>query len=97
MRRNVVAMLGIIGDEEGVAAMIDFVGRGAEEPLSDAHYRAKNSALMSLGYAVHKTGSRQALDYLKSWLEPAARVEPIASPQKITSGRWGSKPGGSAT
>lgn len=88
---NVVNVLGIIGDEQCVAAMIDFVGQGsAEETLSAAHLRAKTSAVMSLGYAVHKTGNRQALDYLKSWLEPSARVEGLvawASPIHDTQAR----------
>ena len=49
--------------------MILFVERDRGK-ISAAHYRAKTSAIMSLGYALNKTGSRKELDYLTSGIDP---------------------------
>lgn len=77
---NAVTVLGIIGTDEAVETMIDFVEDGAEaDDVSEAEYRAKTSAVMSLGYAVNRTGSEQALEYLKSWIAPAARTESMVA------------------
>lgn len=69
---NVVTVLSIVADEQGVEAVIDFVRRGSDEMLSEPHYRAKTSAIMSLGYAINKTASPAALDFLKSFVDPSA-------------------------
>jgi predicted alpha/beta hydrolase len=68
---NIVVVLGIIGDDSVVAPLISFIEADAiERALTDEHYRAKTSALMSLGYVINKTGNQQALNYLKESLDP---------------------------
>lgn len=66
---NIVVVLGMLGDERAVDPLIAFVGKGAEGVLSEAHYRAKTSAVMSMGYLINKTGNRKALTYLKESVE----------------------------
>jgi hypothetical protein len=66
---NILVVLGIIGEKRGIDEMILFVERDRGK-ISAAHYRAKTSAIMSLGYALNKTGSRKELDYLTSGIDP---------------------------
>lgn len=61
---NIAVTLCIIGDPVGVDAVINFIDNPEGDTLSQANYRAKTSAIMALGYAVHKTGNEPALDYL---------------------------------
>ncbi len=61
---NIVITMCIIGNETAVDAAISFIDKADEGTLSPAHYRAKTSAIMALGYAVNKTGNQQALNYL---------------------------------
>ena len=60
---NIVAVLGIIGDESVVAPLIAFLREG-NGTLTPDEYRAKSTVLIALGYVVNHTGSRLALDYL---------------------------------
>lgn len=66
---NIVAVLGIVGDDRVVKPLQDFASEGVGE-LSHPQYRAKNSVPVALGYLGHKTGNREALDYLLASLDP---------------------------
>lgn len=66
---NIILVLSLIGDDRVVNELIGFVGRDRGQ-LSADHYRAKTALVMSLGYLINKTGSRRALDYLRSGLDP---------------------------
>jgi hypothetical protein len=67
---NIVVVLGMIGDEQAVEPLISFIQNGDQARLSSAHYRAKTSALMSLGYIINKTGNQRALNYLRESASP---------------------------
>ena len=68
---NIVVLLGIIGDESALDPLTAFVDHDTEDgKLSLAHYRAKTSAIMSLGYLLHKSGSQRALGYLAERMYP---------------------------
>jgi hypothetical protein len=67
---NIVAVLGMIGDERAVDPLIAFIEADFEGGLSRDQYAAKTSALMALGYLINKTGNQKALDYLKDSLAP---------------------------
>ena len=66
---NIILVLSLIGDERVVSELIAFVGRDRGQ-ISPDHYRAKTALVMSLGYLINKNGSRRALDYLRSGLDP---------------------------
>jgi FG-GAP-like repeat len=70
---TIAVVLGMIGDERVVEPMISFIqsGAGPAGP-SPAEYRAKTSALMSLGYLVNRTGNQRALNYLQESVRPDA-------------------------
>jgi PBS lyase HEAT-like repeat-containing protein len=83
---NIVVVLGMIGDERALDPLIAFIEQGGGT-LSAAHYRAKTSAIMSLGYLINKTGNRKALDYLARGLVPeawAARAAASRAPYQAT-------------
>jgi hypothetical protein len=67
---NVVVTLGMLGDVRAVDPLIQFVEKEARGTLSQAHYIAKTSAVMSLGYIVNKGKSDKALAYLTAGLDP---------------------------
>ncbi|MCP4419299.1 MAG: hypothetical protein GY805_22015 [Chloroflexi bacterium] len=67
---NIVVVLNIIGNEDVVDPIIAFINSEVEGELSRPHYTAKTSALMSLGYLIHRTESEEALNYLIDSLEP---------------------------
>lgn len=68
---NVVTVLGIIGNEEAVGHLLDFLNEPSEQTLSPNHFRAKTSALVSLGYAVNKSGIEEGLTYLMDSMQPS--------------------------
>lgn len=72
---NIVVVLGMLGDDRAVDPMIAFIGKDAEGALSDAHYRAKTNAVMSMGYLINKTGNAKALAYLKESVDTKAWAE----------------------
>jgi hypothetical protein len=80
---NIVVLLGMIGDENALAPMIDFIEARSDGKLSRSHYVAKTSAVMSLGYLVNLAGSEAALDYLKraaqtsTWADSEVGVAPF--------------------
>jgi hypothetical protein len=63
---NVVAVLGVIGDESVAEALIGFASRPRTEPIDWEGAKPLSSAMMGLGYLLNRTGSRLALDYLTS-------------------------------
>lgn len=67
---NIVVVLGMIGDEQAVEPLISFIEAGSQTNISSEHYRAKTSALMSLGYIINKTGNQRALNYLRESVWP---------------------------
>jgi hypothetical protein len=66
---NIVVVLGMIGEEAAVEPLISFIQAGGGKPGA-TQYRARTSALMSLGYIVNKTGSPRALAYLRDGVRP---------------------------
>ena len=72
---NVVVTLCMIGDDRAVDPLIAFVEKGGDGTLSPAHYNAKTSALIAVGYLINKTGNKKALEYLKSHITPTAWKE----------------------
>ena len=66
---NAVQLLGIAGKEDQADVIIDFLQEGTGK-LTRHQYTAKSSAVTALGYLVHRTGSRRALDYLISGCAP---------------------------
>lgn len=72
---NIVTTLGVIGDNQAVRSLLSFLEKEVPETLSYAHYVAKTSVLMSLGYLINKSGNQQALSYLQEGLNPAAWTE----------------------
>lgn len=68
---NIVAVLGIIGDQSVVARLIAFAHQGSGT-LTPDEYRAKSTVLIALGYVANHTGSRAALDYLLASANPEA-------------------------
>ncbi|MEE9246603.1 MAG: hypothetical protein V3U63_10415 [Gemmatimonadota bacterium] len=50
--------------------MLAFLSEDVQGTLSHAHYKAKSSVPMVLGYLVNKSGSEEALAYLVESLDP---------------------------
>jgi hypothetical protein len=69
---NIVVVLGMIGEEAVVDPLIKFIEAASPARLPRAHYTAKTSAVMALGYLVNKSGNARALDYLKQSAKPEA-------------------------
>jgi hypothetical protein len=66
----IVGVLGIVGDENAVEPLTSFVTTAVEGTLSHAHYTAKSSVPLALGYLVNRTTSQRALTYLIESLDP---------------------------
>jgi hypothetical protein len=70
---TVVTMLGVIGDERAVDALIAFVSKPCPNPaLADVYENARGAAIVRLGDLVHRIGSERALTYLVESLTPDA-------------------------
>ncbi len=67
---NIVATLGMIGDESVVDPLIEFLENNGNGPLERSHYSAKSVVPLALGYAVNRSGSSKALDYLIAATDP---------------------------
>ncbi len=63
-------LLGVVGDERAVEALIAFIEKGETHSISRLHNRARNGAMRALGYLISRTGSKRALDYLIEGLTP---------------------------
>jgi hypothetical protein len=69
---RITGLLGVIGDEQAVEALIAFLEKPLESPkLSPEHQEAYRQAIMSLGLIVNRTGSDRALRYLVDGLTPS--------------------------
>ena len=68
---NIVTVMSIIGDESIASDLLKFVRTGGGK-ISPEHYRAKATAIVSLGYLINKTGSPTALNFLSKGLDPDA-------------------------
>ncbi len=64
-------LLGIVGDERAVGALIDFIEKGGSQTISRAHNNARHTALRSLGNLINRTGNERALEYLVEGLTPS--------------------------
>lgn len=67
---NTVVVLGMIGNDNAVDPLMNFINREVRNTLSDPHYRAKTSAIVSLGYIINKTNNRRAQQFLIESLNP---------------------------
>ncbi len=68
---NIVVTLGMLGDDRAVDPLLAFIGRGESgEQLSRSQSVAKTSAVMALGYIVHRTANKKALKYLEEGIFP---------------------------
>lgn len=61
---NIVAVMSVIGSQEAVDAVIDFIENDPMGDLGEVHYKAKKTALYGLGYAIHKNKNKKAREYL---------------------------------
>lgn len=63
---DAVGVLGTVGDERAVDALIELIERPPVESeyISEAWHDARANALFSLGLLVHRTASEKALEYL---------------------------------
>ncbi|TDI46679.1 MAG: hypothetical protein E2P02_04635 [Acidobacteria bacterium] len=66
---NIVALLGIVGDDATVDTLESFIGAD-EEPVSPEWYRAASTAVVAFGYLANRAGSDRAIDYLAGGLSP---------------------------
>jgi hypothetical protein len=68
--RNIVTVLGIVGDDSVVAPLTAFA-RAGEGLLSADEYHARSAVLIALGYVANKESGQAALDYLLASVDPA--------------------------
>lgn len=71
---KVAAVLGVVGDDRAVDALIEFIERPVVIPIyiSMAHHNTRREAIKSLGVAVNRTGNERALNYLIESLDDSA-------------------------
>jgi hypothetical protein len=75
---NAALTLGMIGSERGVEPLIAYIQNmldaaapvSEQEASSRAAYKGRVGAVIALGYIVNRTGSRTALDFLKTNASP---------------------------
>lgn len=68
---NIVFTLGMLGDVRAVDPLIQFLEAGSGATLSHAHFVAKSSVPMALGYLLNKHDSAKALAYLQAGAQPS--------------------------
>jgi len=68
---RVAHMLGVVGDERAVEALITFVEKPSTQRLSNAQHDSRQAAIMSLGYLINRSGNERALRYLVEGLTPS--------------------------
>jgi hypothetical protein len=69
--KNIVIVLGMLGDERAVAPLISLIEQSAGGEISHSQYDAKRAALLGLGYLANKDGNQRALNYLLGGLTPS--------------------------
>ena len=80
---NIAIVLGILGDERAAEPLITFIEGAAGQHLTPRAYRARTSAILALGYLIHKSGSERALAFLvdgldrQAWLRAAKWTSPF--------------------
>lgn len=68
---NAIVTLGMIGDDNAVNHIINFIERNPEgRSYSNDLYRAKTVAIFSLGYIVNHTKNERAMNYLENSANP---------------------------
>ncbi len=67
---NAAVTLGMIGGEQAVDPLLEFIDSSGAGAMSRERYTALTSAILALGYVVHDTGSEQVLDYLAAAVLP---------------------------
>ena len=68
---NVAVTLSIIGDDESVDPLLDFIhGTFGDGELPDSLYHVKANVVMALGLLVNKSGNEKALKYLLESVDP---------------------------
>lgn len=67
---NAIVTLEIIGDENTLFEIIEFIERDPGGEYLLAHHRAKKAAIMGMGYFINKNSSKTALSYLVQSLNP---------------------------
>lgn len=73
---EIVTTLCFIGSEKAVEPLINFV-KGPK--ATEAAFKAKNAALIHLGDLIHKTGNKQALEFLSSVASKPAEARTLAA------------------
>ena len=69
---NVVTLLGLIGGDRAVNALIEFQIQASTDPLTVLHLKAKLGAIVALGYAAYTSENARALAYLRQSVQPGA-------------------------
>lgn len=69
--RKIVAVMAIIGSDDVVDDLVQFIEVDELGDLGQDHYYAKKTAIISLGYLIHKTGNEKAITYLEDSLTPS--------------------------
>jgi HEAT repeat protein len=64
-------VLGVVGDERAVEALIAYVEKPVTQPISRAQHNGRGAAITALGTLVNRTGSERALQYLIDGLTPS--------------------------
>ena len=72
---NVTTLLGVIGDDDVVRPLIDFVHGRDSFAESTTVYRGRLSGIMALGYLVNKSSNTEALAYLLDSVDPQVWME----------------------
>ncbi len=72
---NIVAVLGMVGDESILEPLIEFIEEPTDKEPSDPAYIAKTSAIVSMGYFINRTDNEEALTYLADSLQPEVWIE----------------------
>ncbi|QIL90170.1 hypothetical protein GNX18_10680 [Microbulbifer sp. SH-1] len=88
---NIVAVMGIIGDESSLDEMIAFIEGKPSLEYTETYDRAKTSAIVSIGYLINKSNSDRAVKYLEKMSFPenweAKKIPGLTKRQKTYANR----------
>jgi hypothetical protein len=99
-RANIIETLGMIGDARAVQPLLDLFSEGSGQ-LSERDFKVRKAVVLSLGYLLNKTESREAFEFLvqglnpqfwsraASWSSPAEMDDKDAQTQLIKMAIWG--------